>query len=69
LDSGAQTPGLPKSDVALAVASMADAMKQFDSNGNMLGSPSLAVPTLNQLKLNTTQDPTAGGILTTGGKS
>ncbi len=69
LDSGAPTPGLPKSSVALAVASMADAMKQFDSNGNMLGSPSLAVPTLTQLKLNATQDPNAGGILATGGKS
>lgn len=57
------------SPVALAVNSMADAMKQFDANGNAAGAPNLGVATQTGLKLNTGTNPGTGDILTTGGKT
>jgi hypothetical protein len=66
-DGAAAAPTL--SPVALAVSSLADAMKQFDVNGPALGGQSsLGVPTP-ILKLAGTQNPDAGGLLTTGGKT
>ena len=66
-EGGAPAPTL--SPVGLAVTSLADAMKQFDVNGTAMGSPSLGVPTTTTLKLTGIQDPTAGDMLTTGGKT
>ena len=66
-DGAAAAPTL--SPVALAVTSLADAMKQFDVNGPALGGQSsLGVPTTT-LKLSGIQDPNAGDMLTTGGKT
>jgi hypothetical protein len=49
---------------SLAVVSMADVMKQFDANGNSLGSPvSAAASTTTTLKLTGTQDTVASGVL------
>ena len=67
VDGAAPAPTL--SPVALAVTSLADAMKQFDVNGTAMGSPSLGVPTNTTLKLTGMQDPKAGDMLTTGGKT
>jgi hypothetical protein len=63
-----------QSPVALAATSMADVMKQFDSNGAMLGAPAIAAvastaSTTKSLNLPGIQDPANSGILTTGGKS
>jgi hypothetical protein len=57
------------SPASLAVASMADVMKQFDANGNLLGSQGPSASTLTKtLNLPGMQDPNGGGILSTGGK-
>jgi hypothetical protein len=57
------------SPASLTVASMADVMKQFDSNGNLLGAQGTSASTLTKtLNLPGLQDPNGGGILSTGGK-
>jgi len=56
------------SSVSLAAASMADVMKQFDANGNMIAEPAMVATAGPQsLKLPGLQDPMGGGYLTTGG--
>jgi hypothetical protein len=56
------------SSVSLAAASMADVMKQFDANGNLIAEPAMAATAGPQsLKLPGLQDPMGGGYLTTGG--
>jgi hypothetical protein len=53
----------------MAVVSMADAMKQFDFNGNQVGSymASAGTPT-KSLSLPTRQDQPDSSVLTIGGK-
>ncbi len=54
--------------VSMGAASMADVMKQFDANGNMLAKPgTTAVSPTKSLNLPGLQDPSNGGFLTTGG--
>jgi hypothetical protein len=68
VDGAPTAPAL--SPVALAVTSLADAMKQFDVNGAMLGGQtSLGAPTATDLKLTALQNPATGDILATGGKA
>jgi hypothetical protein len=68
LDGASTAPSL--SPVALAVTSMADAMKQFDSSGNVQGSQvALGGSATTALTLKGINDPTSGDILATGGKT
>lgn len=69
LDTSGGVAALP-SPAALTVASMADVLKQFDANGNLLGAqPTTAAATLTKtLNLPGLQDPNGGGILSSGGK-
>jgi hypothetical protein len=54
---------------SLAVVSMVDVMKQFDSNGNMLGSQGISAASLGKsLNLLGIQDPVTHGFLALGGK-
>jgi hypothetical protein len=55
---------------SLAVVSMVDVMKQFDSNGNLLTqSTNTGVASIKPLSLSGLQDTANQGILTTGGKT
>ncbi|MBP6851901.1 MAG: hypothetical protein KA164_09890 [Rhodoferax sp.] len=56
------------STVSLAAASMADVMKQFDANGNLVAKPgTTAGSATKSLNLPGLPDPSNGGFLTTGG--
>ena len=60
--------GLTKSNAALAVGSMADVLKQFDANGNRVGSPSVAVAALTKpVNAPGKVDPMNNGFLAGGG--
>jgi hypothetical protein len=66
--SGASSPG--STGASLAVVSMVDVMKQFDANGNLLGSSvATAAPTATSLTVPGLQNPNTTGILASGGKS
>jgi hypothetical protein len=71
---GAQMPGSGQAASAGSLAStamvgMADVLKQFDSNGNLIGSQMNAAASANKaLTLPGVHEPTANGILATGGK-
>ena len=56
--------GVPKvATQSLAVANMADVMKQFDSNGNMVGAPSTLLASTKSLNLPGAQDTATKGFL------
>jgi hypothetical protein len=56
--------GVPKVAVqSLAVANMADVMKQFDSNGNLVGAPSTLLASTKSLNLPGAQDAATKGFL------
>lgn len=64
----ADSSALASSNAALAAGSMADVLKQFDANGNRVGSPSLAVASLTKpVNAPGTQDPMNNGFLAGGG--
>jgi hypothetical protein len=57
----------PTTASTLAVASMADVMKQFDADGNMVGTASSAMQSASKiLNLPSIQDPDATGLLASG---
>jgi hypothetical protein len=56
------------SPAAVAVANMADVMKQFDANGNAIGSAVAAASPTTTLTLPGQANPVNNGLLTTGGK-
>jgi hypothetical protein len=56
------------SPTAVAVANMADVMKQFDANGNAIGSAMAAASPTTSLTLPGQVNPANNGLLTTGGK-
>jgi hypothetical protein len=62
--------GSTPSAAALAVVSMADVMKQFDANGNLIAVPGTTVAATNtkSLTVPSIQDPTSTGFLTSGNK-
>jgi hypothetical protein len=72
-DAAAGTADTPKlnvassssgSGVALTAVSMADVMKQFDANGNLLATQGTSANALNGVpSLTATQDPNAAGAL------
>ena len=47
---------------------MADVMRQFDANGNMLGTSATAAVSSKSLNLPGIQDPAGNGFLASGGK-
>ncbi|OGB32562.1 MAG: hypothetical protein A3F78_11155 [Burkholderiales bacterium RIFCSPLOWO2_12_FULL_61_40] len=53
---------------ALAAVGMADVMRQFDANGNMLGTSGTAAVSGKSLNLPGIQDPAGNGFLASGGK-
>jgi hypothetical protein len=56
--------GVPKVALqSLAVANMADVMKQFDSNGNLVGAPSTLLASTKSLNLPGAQDAATKGFL------
>jgi hypothetical protein len=56
------------SPAAAAVVNMVDVMKQFDANGNAIGSAVAAASPTTSLTLPGQANPANNGLLTTGGK-
>jgi len=68
--AGANSTAGTNTPASLAVVSMVDVMKQFDTNGNPLASPvTTAATTSNSLAISGLKDPATSGILATGGKA
>lgn len=55
------------SSAAIAVVSMADVMRQFDSNGNLIGSPAMLASSSTVWTATSTKDAPTTGLLATGG--
>jgi hypothetical protein len=68
LTAASSVPAAP-SAAALAVVSMADVMKQFDANGNLIAVPGSNTAAPTKLNVPGIQDPTNTGFLASGGKS
>jgi hypothetical protein len=68
LDLSAGT-GATGASALMTVVGMADAMKQFDSNGNQIGQAgTLAAGATKSLNLPGVQDPANNGFLVSGGR-